>query len=151
MRRSKGFTLIEILIVIMILAILASLVLPRILGQVERAKYAEAFAWMGVLRRGAEKMYTLTGQYTGLIYSKIDNSYVAGSSWETLELKDPGGLKKWNLYYLGSGTSCDIWVWDNWSYTNYMEVVASAGSEVWTCVGLFKPVTKAGKVVGCTL
>ena len=91
MRRSKGFTLLEILIVVMILAILASLIVPRILGQVERAKYAEAFEWMGIMRRGAEKIYTLTGQFSGYLYSRIDNAYIFGSSWGCLGLKDPGG------------------------------------------------------------
>ncbi|MDD5225880.1 MAG: type II secretion system protein [Candidatus Omnitrophica bacterium] len=51
MRRQKGFTLIEILIVVVILAVLASMVLPRFLSQTESAYIAEAQQTLGVLRR----------------------------------------------------------------------------------------------------
>jgi general secretion pathway protein G len=37
-KREKGFTLIEIMVVVIILGLLAGLVLPRILGQEEKAK-----------------------------------------------------------------------------------------------------------------
>lgn len=47
----KGFTLVEILIVIVILAVLAGLILPRVLAQPERALVAEAVNFLGVMRR----------------------------------------------------------------------------------------------------
>ena len=46
--RNKGFTLIEILIVVIILAVLAAMVLPRFLGQTENAFIAEAQQQLGV-------------------------------------------------------------------------------------------------------
>ena len=42
MKNQKGFTLIEIMVVVIILGLLAGLVLPRILGQEEKAKVATA-------------------------------------------------------------------------------------------------------------
>ena len=39
MKNQKGFTLIEIMVVVIILGLLAGLVLPRILGQEEKAKF----------------------------------------------------------------------------------------------------------------
>ena len=42
MRNQKGFTLIEIMVVVIILGLLAGLVLPRILGQEEKAKHEAA-------------------------------------------------------------------------------------------------------------
>ena len=41
-KRVKGFTLIEIMVVVIILGLLAGLVLPRILGQEERARVEAA-------------------------------------------------------------------------------------------------------------
>jgi prepilin-type N-terminal cleavage/methylation domain-containing protein len=47
----KGFTLAELLIVIVIIAIMASFVLPRFFGQVEKSNTAEATQMLGVIHR----------------------------------------------------------------------------------------------------
>lgn len=58
MRRQKGFTLIEIMVVIIILGMLAGLVLPRILGQEEKAKVEVAKTQIRALE-GALDAYKL--------------------------------------------------------------------------------------------
>ncbi len=50
----KGFTLIEVLIVVVIIGILASLILPRMLAQPERVMTAEAMNYFGVIARAFE-------------------------------------------------------------------------------------------------
>ncbi|MGI6241642.1 MAG: prepilin-type N-terminal cleavage/methylation domain-containing protein [Candidatus Omnitrophota bacterium] len=47
----KGFTLIEVLIVVVIVAILAAMVLPRFISQPEKAILAEATQLLGALKR----------------------------------------------------------------------------------------------------
>jgi len=42
MRRSSGFTLVEIMVVVVILGILAVLIVPRVLGRTDEAKQAAA-------------------------------------------------------------------------------------------------------------
>ncbi len=42
MRRSRGFTLIEIMVVVVILAILGTLVAPQILGRIDEARITKA-------------------------------------------------------------------------------------------------------------
>lgn len=44
MRSRKGFTLIELMVVIIIVAILAAIVIPLLLSRVEKAKYSEGKA-----------------------------------------------------------------------------------------------------------
>ncbi|TKJ38197.1 MAG: hypothetical protein CEE38_05410 [Planctomycetes bacterium B3_Pla] len=44
MRSRKGFTLIELMVVIVIVAILAAVVIPLLLSRVEKAKYSEGKA-----------------------------------------------------------------------------------------------------------
>ena len=61
--RQKGFTLTEILITVTIIAILASLVVPRFLGTPDKAKRAEAFATIGAIRQGAAAYRAAWGGY----------------------------------------------------------------------------------------
>lgn len=57
----KGFTLIEVLIVVVIIAVLASLVMPKLLPQTERAVIAEGIQTLGVLQRAQNQLMDLTG------------------------------------------------------------------------------------------
>ena len=56
--RSRGFTLIELMVVIVILGILAGLVLPRFMGRTEEAKRTKARLQIENLE-GALKLYKL--------------------------------------------------------------------------------------------
>ena len=47
MRSRKGFTLIELMIVVVIVGILAAIIIPLLLSRVERAKYSEGKAIAG--------------------------------------------------------------------------------------------------------
>ncbi len=54
-RRRQGFTLIEMLIVIVVIAILATLVIPRLLGAARRAKEAQLRGNLKQIRDGIER------------------------------------------------------------------------------------------------
>jgi general secretion pathway protein G len=56
--RDAGFTLIELMIVIVILGLLAAIVMPRIVGETDKARYGTARAQMRVLE-DALKRYKL--------------------------------------------------------------------------------------------
>lgn len=58
MRREKGFTLIEIMVVVVIIGLLATLVLPRVLGRQEQAQIEKAKADIQALS-SALKLYKL--------------------------------------------------------------------------------------------
>jgi len=53
-RKEKGFTLTEVMIVIVILATMATMVIPRLTGQPERAAVAEAIAHLSAMRQANE-------------------------------------------------------------------------------------------------
>lgn len=57
-RGSAGFTLIEIMVVIIILGLLAAIVMPRIVGETDRARYEQAKVQMRILE-DALKRYKL--------------------------------------------------------------------------------------------
>ncbi len=57
-RQKAGFTLIELMVVIIILGLLAAIVMPRIVGQTDQARYGVAQAQMRILE-DALKRYKL--------------------------------------------------------------------------------------------
>ena len=56
----KGFTLIEIIIVIVIIGVLATLSMPKITGQLETARAAEAMMMLGAIKRASDQCYDTT-------------------------------------------------------------------------------------------
>jgi general secretion pathway protein G len=57
-QRAAGFTLIELMVVIIILGLLAAIVMPRIVGETDKARYGAAQAQMRILE-DAMKRYKL--------------------------------------------------------------------------------------------
>ena len=62
LRKNAGFTLIELMVVIIILGLLAAIVMPRIVGQTGKARQAAAKAQMRILE-DALKRYKLDNGY----------------------------------------------------------------------------------------
>lgn len=69
----KGFTLLEIIIVIIIVGVLASLALPRFFSTVEYSRSTEALASISALRKSVERCYIGNNQsYVGCVVGAID-------------------------------------------------------------------------------
>lgn len=67
MKRRKGFTLIEVLIVIVVIAVLASIVIPRLLGAGRQAKEASLRAHLQELRNSIGLFQSHTGTYPAVL------------------------------------------------------------------------------------
>jgi general secretion pathway protein G len=61
--RRRGFTLIEMLLVLMLIALLASLVTPVVIGGVQRARESTLRADLYALRKAIDDYYADTGTY----------------------------------------------------------------------------------------
>lgn len=98
----SGFTLLEIIIVIIIVGVLASLALPRFFSTVEFSRSTEALNAMGVLRQSIERCYIANaGNYVGC------NAITAGA-WN-LDLEDPGVVPGTHFTYALSGQSNTVY------------------------------------------
>jgi prepilin-type N-terminal cleavage/methylation domain-containing protein len=83
----KGFTLVELAVVIVIIGVLAAFGVPQFLKSVERSKAAEAFNYLSAMRSAQERFLAKNGVYfdgtidaTGKVISSL------GDTAETLDI-----------------------------------------------------------------
>ena len=83
--KKSGFTLLEIIIVIIIVGVLASLALPRMFNTIEYARSTEALNAIGVLKRGADQCAMAVEATTG-----VADQYGSCDSFAEIGIDDPG-------------------------------------------------------------
>jgi len=81
MRTSRGFTLLELLVVVIIIGVLASLAIPRFIKTTEQARTAEAKQWLGQIRSSEIRYNLENGVYTtNLALLDIDDPNAAAQN-----------------------------------------------------------------------
>jgi prepilin-type N-terminal cleavage/methylation domain-containing protein len=88
LKRKMGFTLIEVLIVVVIIGILAALILPRMLSQPEKAVVAEANQFLGVLKRAQTNLADSQGADAFVAVASVSPTAVTNTNWQALGMKD---------------------------------------------------------------
>ena len=117
LRNNRGFTLIEIMVVIVILALLAALVAPKLIGRTDDAKIADAKVQIRNIETGLKLykldsgVYPTTEQALQALVEKptvgqIPNNWRTGGYLESKTIpKDPW---KNDYYYLSPGEHGDF-------------------------------------------
>jgi len=96
-RRQHGFTLVELLVVMVILGMLASLVLPNFFGQAEKARLKTTKVQISTLSSALDAFALDVGRYPD-----------RNEGLEAL-IKAPSGVPQWDGPYLKKDVPKDAW------------------------------------------
>jgi len=96
-RSSLGFTLVELLVVILIIAILAALIVPKLLGRTGDAKISAAKANLSTLSQSLQNFRLDCGRYP-----------TSDEGLNALEVQ-PSGIQGWKGPYLTQALPTDPW------------------------------------------
>src|SRR6478752_123298 len=77
-RLKAGFTLVELLVVMAIIATLLTLAVPRYFGSVDRSKEAVLKQDLATLRDSLDKYYGDTGRYPDSLEDLVTKRYIRG-------------------------------------------------------------------------
>ena len=103
-RRARGFTLIELIVVMLIIALLASLAVPRYFGSVQKSKDAVLKENLTLLRDALDKYYGDNDKYPATLDDLVSRKYLRSiprdpitestATWVTTPPDDPeqGGV-----------------------------------------------------------
>ena len=110
MRTKQGFTLVELMVVLTIIALLLSLVVPDYVGRTRRAEEAVLKENLVLMRDALDKHYADAGKYPGSLQELVSKRYLRAippdpftqsqGTWVPVPPSDP---KKGGVYDVRSG------------------------------------------------
>jgi general secretion pathway protein G len=117
LKNRKGFTLVELLVVVAIIAILAAALVPRLLGYTDRARQARAMSDLGTMKTVIE---TYTADEGNGVYPVPDSTAANAANYVGTVLKNGG------INWTGDQTG----VKDPWGHPYYYNLVKDTNDNI---------------------
>lgn len=133
-KKNAGFTLAELLMVIVIIGVLGSIAIPRFFPQKEKAVVAEAVNMMGAIRQG-EIAYRL--EHAGYL-----NLPQTGHTWDEIGIDDPNASNaKFSYKVESSGGTTTITATRNSTDAKYKDktITLNVANGSWDGTHPFRP------------
>ena len=96
--KRRGFTLVELLVVIVILAMLSGIVAPKFFGQIEKAKWDSCKAKMAPIESAIDTFLLNTNFYPNSLEELVSDPGLNG--WEGPYLKESQLYDPWDNLYI---------------------------------------------------
>lgn len=99
--RRRGFTLLEVVVVLLIIGLLAALVAPQVLGRTDDARQAKAAADLAALTHALERHHLAAGRYP-----TTEEGLAALTPYVDVLPDDPWGNPY--VYFVGAGGRAEL-------------------------------------------
>lgn len=123
-RKPSGFTLIELIVVMLIIAMLASLAVPRYFGSIEKSKNAVLKENLTLMRDALDKYYGDNGVYPETLADLVSRKYLRAiprdpmteseSTWITVPPEDPDKGGVYDVHSGAEGKAADGSPYKEW-------------------------------------
>ena len=123
-RKAAGFTLIELIVVMLIIAMLASLALPRYFGSLQKSKDAVLKENLTLMRDALDKFYGDNDKYPAALDELVSRKYLrsiprdpvteSASTWITVPPEDPEKGAVYDVHSGAEGNAADGSPYKEW-------------------------------------